>query len=368
MRIAVDCRMNGLSGIGVYLDNIVDQWVAHKDQHVYTLLGDPEKLSRYASYANVKIVATHIGIFSWQEFFRFPCKEVNRCDVFYSPFYNLPAGITVPIFSTIHDVVFLDVEGLSGKMGTLIRKWFFQRAYRLSLALFTVSEFSKARIQHHLGVGKDIVVTYSAINDGLKSFHCPVERYYDFEYILFIGNIKKQKGLGWLLRAYKLSRENGYTPKLVIVGDNKNFKTVDREISKLLSEQQDSDIIYTGKISNNELYQIIKQALLLVQPSTYEGFGLPPLEALYLGCNVLISDIPVFREIYDNLPVTYFERDNLADFADKIQKCSTQEPVAPTVRKQIDGRYNFERASDLIMSHMESCMTTNSPKSIKDYR
>jgi len=353
MNIAIDCRMSGLSGIGVYLDNIIDQWTNQKKEHTFTLFGEKKNLSRYGRYSNVRIIETNIDIFSFKELFRFPSKEVNKCDVFYSPFFNIPGGITIPIFSTIHDVVFLDVEELTSKVGTIIRKLALRRAYRISSSIFTVSEFSKKRIQFHLGTKKEIVVTYSAINDELKTFQSDAQKYYDFEYILFIGNIKKHKGLDILLKAYRISRENGFTPKLVIVGDNKKFKTVDKEISQMLEEELDSNIVYTGNISNEKLYIIISQASLLVQPSVYEGFGLPPLESLYLGCNILLSDIPVFREIYTGFPVTFFDRNNLTEFSEKIQTCSKLKPVPADIRQDIDKRYNFYRASNLIWSQIE---------------
>lgn len=356
MNIAIDCRMSGHSGIGVYLDNIIEQWTKHKSEHSFTLFGEKKKLTRYATSSNVRIVDTNIKIFTLKELFRFPSKEVNKCDVFYSPFFNIPGGITIPIFSTIHDVVFLDVDDLTGKIGKLIRKMALQRAYRISSSIFTVSEFSKKRIQHHLGTNKDIVVTYGGINCEIKKHQSTAQKHYDFDYILFIGNIKKHKGLDILLKAYRTAQENGFTPKLVIVGDNKRFKTVDKEISQLLGEGLDPNIVYTGNISNEKLYIIIEQALLLVQPSVYEGFGLPPLESLYLGCNILLSDIPVFREIYSGFPVTFFDRDNLIDFSEKIKTCSKQMPVSSEIRQEIDKRYNFNTASNLIWSQIEKMM------------
>lgn len=366
MNIAIDCRMSGLSGIGVYLDNILEQWTKHRNEHTFTLFGDKKNLTRYTPYSNVRIVETNIAIFSFKELFRFPSKEINKCDVFYSPFFNIPGGITIPIFSTIHDVVFLDVDELAGKVGTYIRKLALQRAYRISSSIFTVSEFSKKRIQFHLGTKKDIIVTYCGINHELKTFQSPAQRYYDFEYLLFIGNIKKHKGLDILLKAYRTSRENGFTPKLVIVGDNKRFKTVDKEISHLLEEELDSNIVYTGNISNEKLYIIIEQALLLVQPSVYEGFGIPPLESLYLGCNVLLSDIPVFREIYAGFPVTFFDRDNLLELSEKIQTYSTLGPVSTNIRLEIDKRYNFHLASNLIWNQIEQLVSENNKSSKKN--
>lgn len=102
---------------------------------------------------------------------------------------------------------------------------------------------------------------------------------------------------------------------LVVIGDDKNFRNGDSEISNLLSR---TEIIFTGKISDDELKKIISESKFLIQPSLYEGFGLPPLESLYLGTKPIVSDIEVFKEIYSDLPVVFFKTGSALDLQDKI--------------------------------------------------
>lgn len=350
MKIAIDCRMSGMSGIGVYLDNILAYLLTVKTENTYVLVGKQSVLACYGALSHCSIVQTDAPIFSIKEVFGFPTKEINQCDVFYSPNFNIPFGIKIPVYATIHDMVFLDVKGLTSKFGKFIRWMVLWRTSRISKKLVTVSEFSKKRIQYHFKKSPEIIVAYSGINRELKAFKINPEAPYQFQYILFIGNIKKHKGLDVLMKAFDRALKNGFAYKLVIVGDYENFKSADASMIGRI-EEQNEHVVFTGKISNEQLYNTISHATLLVQPSVYEGFGLPPLEALYLGCNVLISDIPVFREIYEKLPVTFFELNNVDDLSEKIVRNVQNNVSNPHIKKDIDNLYSLDRTAQHILNH-----------------
>lgn len=348
MKIAIDCRMSGMSGIGVYLDNILEYLLASNQTNDYLLIGNIAKLSGYESHSNCKVLHADISIFSFDELFRFPVKEINSCDIFYTPNFNIPGGIKIPILSSIHDVVFMDVPDLTGKIGLFIRRLALKRALRISKKVITVSEFSKLRISHHFKTIPEIILAGGGVNNELKRFNRGKATLYNFPYVLFIGNIKKHKGLRLLLAAFHLAKEMGLRQKLVIVGNYDAFRTSDDEIIRLIDEENEN-IVFTGSISNKQLFDSITHASLLVQPSRYEGFGLPPLEALYLGCPVLISDIPVFREIYQDFPVTFFQLDNIQDLADKLFLNCTEKQDLPDLRNRIESRFSFEHSAEIIL-------------------
>lgn len=339
MKLAIDCRMIGSGGIGSYLTALLPFFLKN---HQCLLIGKETDLETYSNEA--RIIECNIPTFSLKEMFSFPKtirKQINSCDIFYTPYCNIPCGIKIPVFSTIHDVVFLDIKGLSGKAGTLIRKWFYQHAINKSKVIFTVSQFSKERIEHHLKVhNKPVIVTYNAVphwfKDGIEANIKKTDT------ILFVGNIKKHKGLHTLVSAYKQLLQTNFQGKLVIVGNADNFRTTDDSISNELNTLPEGSVIYTGRISDNELKTKYAEAKLLIQPSLYEGFGMPPMEALTLGTNVVISDIPVFKEIYKELPVTYFETENANDLADKIQTAYNKKVP------EFNNSYSFEKTFDII--------------------
>lgn len=117
MKLFIDCRMIKSGGIGSYLKSLLPFFV---ENYQCTLLGDADLLKEYLNFKSVKIIDCNIKSFSLKELFFFPkaiLAEINKCDIYYTPYCNILCRIKIPIYSTIHDVVFLDVKELAGKNG-----------------------------------------------------------------------------------------------------------------------------------------------------------------------------------------------------------------------------------------------------------
>ena len=97
-------------------------------------------------------------------------------------------------------------------------------------------------------------------------------------------------------------------------------------------------IKFTGKISDEELLNLERKAKFLIQPSLYEGFGLPPLEALYLKTKPIISDIDVFKEIYSDLDVDFFK---VNDSDDLVMKIKNSNPVVNPDFEYMNKKFNI---------------------------
>lgn len=357
MKVFIDCRMLNSGGIGTYLESLLPYFVKTFDSTL--LIYNNQKECLPAETKDCKIIETDIKTFSLKEMFSFPSelkKIINNCDIFYSPYCNVPGGIKIPVFTTIHDIVFLDVSDLSSKTGTLIRKFFYQRAINKSKGIFTVSEFSAQRIKEKLKLkNKPLIVTYNAVpghfsadTSAARPATSPAKTEKDNS-IIYVGNIKKHKGLSYLLEAFEICKTKGLKSKLVIVGNAENFRSGDTEIAKRLASTSQDDILFTGRISDSDLQTYYQKARLLVQPSLYEGFGMPPLEALSLGTNVVISDIPVFKEIYDGFPVTFFKTADSQDLAEKIILAFN----LPSP-ENLPEKYSFKNTSDIIINTFRS--------------
>jgi len=344
LKIAIDCRMIGSGGIGSYISEIIPYLLKENE---CLLLGTHEQCSPFLRLQNVEFCHCDIKPFSRQELFNFPkdvLKKIHKYDYYFTPYCNIPGGLEIPVFSTIHDIVFLDVKGLTGLIGKLGRKWFYKRAVKKSDVIFTVSEFSKERIISKLKCRKPVEITYNSAPAYLKSPLTEIPERKD--QILFVGNIKKHKGLKSLLDAYLMAKEKGFTSKLVITGNADNFRTGDTETAERLSKIDPSLIEFTGKISNEELKNLYASSKLLVQPSLYEGFGMPPLEAMTVGTPVLISDIQVFKEIYKEFPVQFFKCNNAEDLCEKLLKADYT-PVDISDKKDF---YSYERSANIIQN------------------
>lgn len=356
MKIAVDLRMSGKSGIGAFLDNM---------------------LPTLKAGAEVVEIKPAIKPFSLKEMFFFPreeIKKINACDAYFSPYCNVPGrlfrrGIKVPTFTTIHDVIFLDLP-LAGRLGTAARKVIYQRAINKSRAVFTVSEFSKSRILARLKCKKPIYVVHNGVPLYNEEAAGTGQKVQKTQTIIFVGNIKAHKGLKTLVPAFvkarKILAEQGAAdenrtqaqeaprladglPKLLIVGSKENFRTSDTELDALMKDAQKNGVEFTGFVPDETLKTLIAQARLLVQPSLYEGFGIPPLQALYSGTRAVISDIPVFKEIYARLPVTFFRAGDADDLAAKIVLAYSEKRALPPVERI----YSYKKSAQALLKIME---------------
>lgn len=347
MKIAIDCRMINSSGIGVYFKNILEHMLLNTSVN-FLLLGKKDELVNFQRRENCRIMPVDILPFSIKELIQFPIKEINECDCFYSPNYNIPLGIKVPIACTIHDVVFLDIPHLTSPIGRRIRYIYLKQAILRSNLLFTVSQFSRDRILHYFPGAPSIKITYNGIANKLLVIKEDIKRKYDFSYFLYVGNVKLHKGLRTLLEAYSLLEQYGEKRKLVIVGKYENFKTSDNYVRNLLKKGTlNKNVIFTGYVDDNDLVNIMLFASLLIQPSIYEGFGIPPLESLFLGTPVLLSDIPVFREIYSDFPVEYFSCNDASVLCSKMKKHNDQRI---TLSSSLKEKYTYKKSAEVILN------------------
>ncbi|MCL1927444.1 MAG: glycosyltransferase family 4 protein [Treponema sp.] len=356
MTICVDCRMINASGIGVYLRECLPFLL--KSANSFLLLGDADILKSFKkNVENTVIIGCNIKPFSAGELFFFPkqiAKHINTAGCYYSPFFNIPKGIKIPVFTTIHDIIFPDLPELTSRLGLAARMWFYRRAFRHSKKIFTVSEFSKSRIKHYSKNFAPVIVTHSAIQPHFLKYRKENINIKKKEHIIFIGNVKQHKGLNYLLEAFCLAKSEGLPHQLVIIGSKDNFRTVDNTIIKKINSLDPEAVQFTGFISGEKLMDCLSAAVLLVQPSLYEGFGLPPLESMILGTQALISDIPVFKEIYKDFPVMFFRAGDTDDLKEKLLSIlCNKKPGRIKLPEDLKKRYTFEKTSKIVLAHLE---------------
>ena len=107
LRIAIDCRMIGSGGIGSFISELIPHFLKENE---CLLIGTHEQCAPFLRDQNVEFCFCDIKPFSFKESFAFPyeiLEKINNYEVYFTPYCNIPSGINIPIFSTIHDVVFL---------------------------------------------------------------------------------------------------------------------------------------------------------------------------------------------------------------------------------------------------------------------
>ncbi len=229
---------------------------------------------------------------------------------------------TGPLFKSnqivmLHDMAVYDVPYAFSKKFRLWYKLKFSILHRQSSVILTVSAFSKARICHHLGIDEarvavipngadhlDRVVSDPAILPRLgltKGLYCVI-----------VGSLDSRKNLQRVLDALpQLDRFRHI--KFVVVG-GANTRVFG---SKQVEQEQSDQVVWAGFVSDGELKALYRDASCLVFPSLYEGFGLPPLEAMYCGCPVIVSNEASLPEVCGDAAM-YCDATSVDDIAAKI--------------------------------------------------
>lgn len=236
-----------------------------------------------------------------------------------SVFFNfvVPPRVSGKVITTIHDMTFLRFpETMDAKNLRRIRKGM-QYSVERSDRILTVSEFSRREIVELLGVDKDrVTVIYNAPSIGTGAV---AEQEIQGPYILYVGTIEPRKNLTRLIRAFDLlKREQGIPHKLVLAG-GKGWNN--EEIYKTASNAEyREEIVFTGYVDEPRKNSLYKHADVFVFPSLYEGFGIPPLEAMSFGCPVVASNAASLPEIVGDAtePVDPMDELSLAEGIRKV--------------------------------------------------
>lgn len=281
------------------------------------------------------------------------CKKYD-IEIFHFPangdIYNKNRSIANVV--TIHDVLPLEIPNFYGdykncnfiyklfyikKIGTYYRKiW---KSIIKSKAVFTVSKYSANSIKKYFMLKNTPTVIYHGVTLPIENEVYELKK--DINYILYWGGYSKRKGIEELVRAYyEFIRINDIDVKLVLVGEH-------RFISDWLEEKievgkRNGLIIETGYVTDEELMVLIKNATMMCYLSKYEGFGLPIIEAMALGCPVITTRGTCIPEIAGEAAI-FVEPSKPKDITEAMVKILNDKEF---VKSQISkGKENLKRFS-----------------------
>ena len=356
-KIAVDARMIKNSGIGTVLSNVLARWIQSDRETCFYLLGDPAVLERFhwAHGECVEIVPCKVPIYSVREQFVLPRVIPAGADLLWVPHYNIPIFYRGRLLVTVHDVFHLDMAHLvPGLHRRLYAKFMFAAVAARADKIICVSQFTEKRLRYFepgLQEQKTCVI-YNGVDDYWKhpSFH---QESLHRPYLLFVGNVKPHKNLPRLVAAFSEIKDK-IPHDLVIVGKEEGFIVGDNKVKKIADSLKER-IRFTGYISDEELRSLYAGAALFVFPTLYEGFGLPPLEAVAAGCrSLLLSDIPVLHEIYGTSAIYADPYDEVA-LAEGIITAVSAAPMAESLAIRLVNRFSWQAAADEIKAVAEAC-------------
>lgn len=169
-----------------------------------------------------------------------------------------------------------------------------------SMKILTVSEFSKSEIMRRLSMDDEkIRVIYNAVSSRFHASESSRRNAGEVtgeKYILAVSSIDPRKNFSMLLKAFSLIEDKNI--KLYIVGGQAHIYST--SIKELCDNIPTDRIKWLGRITDSELKEYYMNACCFIYPSLYEGFGIPPLEAMACGTPTIVSDIPPLREVCSN--------------------------------------------------------------------
>ncbi len=342
VRVAIDARKLHDFGIGTYIRNLL-RHLARLDQDTeYVVLCRREDREVAAALGeNFRPVDESAQPYSIAEQLRIPMVlRRERVSLFHAPHYVLPPLTPCRSIVTIHDCIHLMFpQYLPNRLAYGYARTFLYTASRRSSRILTVSESSKHDIVRLMKVPPErVTVIYNAIDErfGQEPDEDEVwkvrERYQLHDpFILYAGNIKPHKNLERLIDAFYRLRRDGLDIRLLIIGDEiSKYPNLRRAVHRY---QLHKYVRFLGYVPDDMLAVLYRLAGVFAFPSLYEGFGLPPLEAMASGTPVVTSNVSSLPEVVGDAAVLIDPHDPDA-IADGLRRVLTD----PALREDLRAR------------------------------
>lgn len=320
VRIAIDIRRMTEFGVGTYIRNLA-RTLGRLDQETeYFLIGAPAKVAEIdplpENFQAIPATAPENSIQGFREFRR--ALRFLSCDLAHIPnLFSVPRFLSCPYVLTVHDMLdHMTRTGQQSGFWGALQMQMTGKVLRNAERIFAVSNFTRSEISRAYDVPTErIEVVYNAIDERFLRGHATdadrdliAERYQvTYPFLLYAGRISPHKNVVRMIEAFsalktELEKEQLYPDlKLIIIGDDLSGNP-DLRRTVVRSGVQ-NDVRFLGFIPIEVLRIFYDSAKIFVFPSLYEGFGLPPLEAMAHGTPVVTSNVSSLPEVVGNAAV-----------------------------------------------------------------
>ena len=320
VKIAIDIRRMTEFGVGTYIRNVVRTLGRLDHETTYFLIGSPAKVKEIGPLpANFHTIPLAEPERSWKSYreFRAIVKRLE-CDLVHIPnLFSIPRALPCPYVMTVHDMLehlsrAREQTGFWGSLHFQLTK----RVLRGAARIFAVSKFTKLEMEKLFDIPSGrIEVVYNAIDERFLHGHASAadrqliaERYQvTYPFLLYAGRISPHKNVVRMIEAFsalkaELEKDQTFPDlKLIIIGDDVSGNP-DLRRTVIRSGVQ-NDVRFLGFVPIEVLRTFYDAAKIFVFPSLYEGFGLPPLEAMAHGTPVVTSNVSSLPEVVGNAAV-----------------------------------------------------------------
>jgi glycosyltransferase involved in cell wall biosynthesis len=355
MRIGFDARAVPLrGGIGTYSRNMLQEFA---DAGVETVVFCEDQAKNTMPLADsFTLVSANMdpSAPAGRKAFRALVRD-SKVDLLHVPSPFAPTPCPVPLVSTIHDIApFLYPNTLSTRMRMRYKRQF-RRTVEEARRIITVSQITYSALGVYAGVDQ---TKASVIHNGVsqrfvpqtdakvllaaRSRHSLPERY-----VFWVGDFRPEKNLTFLIQAWaKLRDRMPELPTLVLAGEKRgDYGKIKEEVAK---HDLEGNVMFSGFIPDDDLPAVYSAATVFVFPSLYEGFGLPPLEAMACGTPCVVSNSSSLPEVTGSAALL-FNPTSMVGFADCMVKVLTQPELSDSLRQaglRQAALFSWKRAAD----------------------
>ncbi len=361
VKIAIDIRRMAEFGVGTYIRNIVRTLGRLDHESSYFLIGSPAKVDEIGAlppnFKTIPLLADERTLQGYREF-RGALQRLH-CDLVHIPnLFSVPRALPCPYVMTVHDM--LEHMSRARERSGFLRSLYFQLTKRVlgkAARIFAVSNFTRNEIEKLFEIPPNhIDVVYNAIDDRFLRGHATAadreliaQRYQvTYPFLLYAGRISPHKNVVRMIEAFsalktELERDHLYPDlKLIIIGDDLSGNP-DLRRTVVRSGVQ-NDVRFLGFVPIEVLRIFYDEAKIFVFPSLYEGFGLPPLEAMAHGTPVVTSNVSSLPEVVGNAAVLV-NPENVFEIMRALHRVLMDQPLRDRMKErgyQQSTRFSWE--------------------------
>jgi len=372
-RIGLDARFYGPlgKGLGRYTQEIIDNIVKLDQENEYIIFLRKENFNSFkCDGVRIKKVLADIKWYGFAEQLIMPYYIWREhLDLMHFPHFNVPVFCPVKFVVTVHDLILIKFPTLRAttlgpavyKIKNLAYRFVISSAIVRAKKVLAVSEYTKKAIIEQFKINSEkVMVTYEGVaelsgaNESVD-VNAVLNKYkISRPYLLYVGNAYPHKNLEGLIKVFSEINKNFPNLKLILVGKEDYFYGRLKQYAKEFSD----NIIFPGYVPDGELKVLYASAALYVFPSFYEGFGLPPLEAMAHGLAVVSSDKTCLPEILEDAAL-YFNPDTEADMKNKIERALADEKLRENLKNrgyiQVK-KYSWGRCASQTLAVYKNCL------------
>lgn len=380
VKIGIDIRRMTEFGVGTYIRNVVRTLGRLDHASEYFLIGPPPKVLEIGAlppnFHTVPMAAPERTVYGYREFRA--ALQGLKCDLVHIPnLFSIPRALPCRYVMTVHDM--LEHMSRAREQSGFWRSLHFQLTKRVlggAARIFAVSNFTKSEIEKLFEIPSNrIEVVYNAIDERFLHGHASVadreliaQRYQvSYPFLLYAGRISAHKNVVRMIEAFsalkgELEKVGAYPDlKLIIIGDDLSGNP-DLRRTVIRSGVQ-NDVRFLGFVPIEVLRIFYDEAKIFVFPSLYEGFGLPPLEAMVHGTPVVTSNVSSLPEVVGNAAVLV-NPENVFEIMRALHRVLMDQPLRERMKErgyQQATKFSWDKSVHRILDAYREIASGNHP-------